>query len=406
MIDVHTVWILLIGLTVIASGMIEASFARLRVPALVGYLVLGVILSVVDTRVELLTEAVRNGFSLLADIGVFALLFKVGLQSQPAALARKLPQAATVWVGDVCCSGMLGFGVSYYLLDLQMIPSLIVGTALTATSVGVSVAAWQGSGALGSDNGQLLLDVAELDDISAIALMALLFAVIPVLHQGHADTVPGLGYTGAAFIARFLLFIGFCYLLSRYFEPKITRFSARLEPPPQHMLTVIGIGLIIAAFANSLGFSLAIGALFAGLVFSGDPEAVKTEKSFTDIYAFFTPFFFVNIGLNVTPDYLISGAGLGTVLLLGAIAGKFIGAGMPALLTSSLTGATLIGVSMVPRAEIAMIVVHQSRQMGDWAMPEQIYAGMVFVSMMTCVAAPWILYRLLQRWPQVSNTSS
>jgi Kef-type K+ transport system membrane component KefB len=404
--DIHTIWILLVGLVVIASGLIEAGFKPLRVPALVGYLLLGMMLSLFDSRWPILSQPVRNGFTFLADIGVIALLFKVGLQSHPSALVLKLPQAVKVWIGDVSGSALLGYAVSYYLLELQLIPSLIVATALTATSVGVSVAAWQSSQALSSSNGQLLVDVAELDDISAIALMALLFALVPILHQGHTEMLTALSITGTSFIAKFLLFLGLCYLFSRYLEPRLTRFSAHLEPAPQHMLTVIGIGFIIAALANWLGFSLAIGALFAGLVFSRDPEAVKTEKSFTDIYAFVTPFFFINIGLNVTPDYIIAGAGPGLVLLIAAAIGKFIGAGTPALITSGATGAVLIGVSMIPRAEIAMIVVHQAQQLGDWAMPKQIYAGMVFVTMTSCIGAPWILYRLLQRWPQIVRKPS
>lgn len=404
--DFHTVWILLLGLIVIASGLIEASFRRLRIPALVGYLLLGVSLSLIDSHWKVLSPPVRNGFTLLADIGVIALLFKVGLQSHPGALVRKLPQAVPIWLGDIVGAALFGFVTCYYFLELQLIPSLIVATALTATSVGVSVSAWQSSQALESDNGRLLLDVAELDDISAIALMALLFALIPILHQGHTAMLSAMSITGASFIAKFVIFVGLCYLFSRYLEPRLNRFTARLEPAPQHMLTVIGVGFIIAAFANWLGFSLAIGALFAGLVFSGDPEAVKTEKSFTDIYAFVTPFFFINIGLSVTPDYIITGASLGAVLLFAASAGKFIGAGAPALLSNDTKGATLIGVSMIPRAEIAMIVVHQARQLGDWAMPEHIYAAMVFVSMTTCIAAPWFLYRLLQRWPQTAKGSS
>jgi Kef-type K+ transport system membrane component KefB len=50
---------------------------------------------------------------------------------------------------------------------------------MTATSVGVGVAVWREEGSLDSKRGQLFLDVAELDDISGILLMAVLFAVAP-----------------------------------------------------------------------------------------------------------------------------------------------------------------------------------------------------------------------------------
>ena len=110
---------------------------------------LRVLLSLLNSQWVLLNEPVRSGFSFLADIGVIVLLFKVGLQSHPGSLARKLPQALKVWLGDVSGSALLGFAASHYLLKLQLIPSLIVTTALTATSVGVSVAVCQSSQALG-----------------------------------------------------------------------------------------------------------------------------------------------------------------------------------------------------------------------------------------------------------------
>jgi Kef-type K+ transport system membrane component KefB len=397
--DVHTLWILLVGLTVIASGLIQGGLRRLGVPALVGYLLLGVLLALADARWGLLTEPVRTGFGFLADLGVVALLFRVGLDSHPGALARKLPRAAGVWVGDVAGSALLGFAAAHLVLGLGLIPSLIAATALTATSVGVSVAAWREADALGSGTGQLLIDVAELDDISAVVLMALLFTLIPLLQGEQGAWWPTLGLTAAGFLAKLALFVAFCYLFSRHAEGPITRLAGRLEPPPQRMLTVAGVGFVIAAMASSLGFSLAIGALFAGLVFSRDPEAVKTEKSFQDVYAFVTPFFFINFGLQVSPEHLGAGAGLGAVLLVAAVAGKALGAGTPAFLAGGVPAAALIGTSMIPRAEIAMIVMHQGLRLGHWAVPQRLYAAVLFVSAASCLLAPLALSHLLRRWP-------
>ncbi|MGD8639033.1 MAG: cation:proton antiporter [Gammaproteobacteria bacterium] len=398
-VDIHTVWTLLVGLAVIASGFIEALFSRFQVPALVGYLLLGILLNIADSYWSILTTPTRHAFTFLADIGVIALLFQVGLKSHPGALAQKLPQAVKVWIGDVGGSALFGMVVSYFVLGLALIPSLIVATALTATSVGVSVSSWQSRNALDSDSGQLLVDVAELDDISAIALMALLFVLVPTLHTGHGDLFSALSTTALVFIAKLVLFIAACYMFSRYAEQRFTEFTAKLEPAPQLMLTVVGVGFIIAAFANWLGFSLAVGALFAGLVFSRDPQAIKTSGSFQDIYAFVTPFFFINIGLHVSPGEIGAGSALGMVLLIAAVAGKFIGAGLPTLMISGVTSATLIGVSMIPRAEIAMIVMHEAQQLGKWAMPDKIYTAIVFVTIVTCIGAPLVLYRLLKLWP-------
>jgi Kef-type K+ transport system membrane component KefB len=209
-----------------------------------------------------------------------------------------------------------------------------------------------------------------------------------------------LGTTGGLFLAKLFLFAGLCYLFSQYLERGLIHLTALLEPAAGLMLTVLGLGLVIAALASWLGFSLAIGALFAGLVFSRDPEAVKTEAAFNDLYAFFTPFFFVGIGMQIDPATAAQGLGLGAVLLIAAILGKFIGAGLPALLVTGASGAVLLGVSMIPRAEIAMVIVDQGHQLGEGAVPAVVYAGMVIVSAGSCVLAPLALRPLLHRWPQ------
>jgi Kef-type K+ transport system membrane component KefB len=187
----------------------------------------------------------------------------------------------------------------------------------------------------------------------------------------------------------------------RYLERPLTQAIGRLERAPQRMLTVIGTGFVIAAVAGALGFSLAIGAFFAGLVFSRDPVAIKTEGRLDDLYAFFVPFFFIGIGLQTDLGALDDGLGLGLWLLAAAIAGKLLGAGLLAMGVTSASGAALIGVSMVPRAEIAMVVADQGRAGGLLAQGP--YAALVLVSAATCVLTPWLIHAMLARWPRAAG---
>jgi Kef-type K+ transport system membrane component KefB len=403
--QVDALMIMLVGVSVVAAVLLKSLFGRLELPALVGYMLFGILLRLADDQWQFLDETVMTAFRFMADLGVVALLFKVGLESHPGALAAKLPKAMTIWVGDVCVAGAIGFITCFYLLGQDLVPSLVVATALTATSVGVSVATWDAKGALKSDNGELLVDVAELDDISGIALMALLFAVMPVLLHGDGELWSLLASNATLFILKISLFIVLCLVFALFVERHLTRLSARLRQPPQRMLVVLGIGFLIAAFAGWLGFSLAIGAMFAGLVFSRDPEAVKTEKSFKDLYAFVTPFFFIGIGFNIDPDALTQALQLGAVLTVAALLGKLIGDGLPSLFLIGGSGAALLGASMIPRAEIAMVIMHQGQQLGPEVVPPPVYAGMVMVSAVTCLLAPLALSPLLKRWPQKEGKS-
>ena len=399
--------ILLVGIAVTLAIAIKSGLESVGIPALVGYLVLGFGLRAIDSQVQLLSDQALEIFEFLAEVGIISLLFRVGLESDLAGLKRQLSRASSIWLANILFSAALGFVTAFWLIGLALIPSLFIAIALTATSVGVSVSIWQEQKATRSTNGEILLDVAEMDDISAIILMALLFSLAPAIREsGTSSLLPAIASTTASFVVKAMVFGAFCWFFSRYVEKKLTHWFCQIEPPPEPMLEILGISFIIAALAGLLGFSVAIGAFFAGLVFSRDPEAVRFDTSFGSIYELFVPFFFIGIGLQIVPNALKTGLGMGMLLLLAAVVGKLLGAGIPALLTTDIQGATLIGVSMIPRAEISTIVMQKGLSLGDWAVPHQEFAAMVVVSAVTSTIVPIVLRSLLQKWQQKPEPDS
>jgi Kef-type K+ transport system membrane component KefB len=313
----------------------------------------------------------------------------VGLESHISKLLENLRGASFVWIADVTVSGSLGFLVARYALGLELVPSLFVAVAMTVTSVGVGVAVWREEGALDSKRGQLLLDVAELDDVSGIVLMAVLFAVAPLLHDGNTGALGlSVAWAAAEVMTRLVVFALAVALFARFLEAPLTRLVGRLETAPDRLITIVSVGLIVAATAGALGFSLAIGAFFGGLAFSRDPEAVKLDAYFDPLYDFFTPFFFIAIGLRVDPGVVGAAVPLGLLLFLVAAAGKLLGAGGGSLLLLRPRGAALLGLSMIPRAEIAMVIMQHGMLLGAWAVSETLFSAMVVVSLLTCLIAP------------------
>jgi Kef-type K+ transport system membrane component KefB len=397
--------LLWLGATVIAALLTRAVLGRARLPSVLGYLLLGFALRLADQGWGLFSANSYDAFQFLAKLGLFALLFNVGLKSNLGGLLSQLRRAAGVWTGDVLASGGLGFLAAFFVLGLGPIPSSVVAVALTATSVGVSVAVWQSAGALDSPDGQLLTDVAELDDMTGIALMALLFSLLPAIHAGSDHSLwPLVGSTVGLVLLKLTAVIAACAAFSRYFERRVTRTLFHSLDLPGPMVCVAGIGLLIAGLAAVLGLSLAIGAFLAGLAFSRDPKEHELEASFEGLYEFLSPFFFVGIGLNVDPGVALGALGYGLPLLAVAIAGKWIGVFFTAWITTPATGALLLGLSMIPRAEIALVIMQRGRELGNWAVPPEAFAAMVVVSAGTCALAPLALFPLLRRWKRVNQS--
>jgi len=396
--------ILVLGGIILLTILVGAGLKRIGVPSLIGFMILGFLLRVADSHWAFLSEEAIGIFDFLATVGIIFLLFRVGLESNLPGLKRQLKPASVIWLGNILFSGILGYVMSYFVLGLDLIPSLFVAIALTATSVAISVAVWQEAKAINSPTGELLVDVAEMDDISAMVLMALLFTTAPMLREGLDSTVVGVLFETLGWLSFKLVGFGvFCALFSRYLEHPITHLFRRIGKTPAKLLMIAGFGLIIAALAEFLGLSVAIGAFFAGLIFSRDPETVKLDTPFGTLYGFFTPFFFIGIGLNIDPGTLTTGLGIGGALLVVAIIGKLVGTGGPATLTTAWPGSLLLSISMVPRAEIALVIMQRGLNLGEWAVPGDVFSGMVVVVAVTAVISPMILRVLLKRWPQASG---
>lgn len=266
--------------------------------------------------------------------------------------------------------------------------------------MGVAVAVWQEHDVLETPIGELMLDVAELDDLSGVILMSLLLGVAPALREtsGWTSLGPLIGTDLLWLISKFALFAGACALFAKYFEQRITGFVERFQSWEGTTLFVLGVSLIIAASANILGFSMAIGGFFAGVVFSSDPDAVRIDAMFTEIHDLFAPFFFVGIGVLLTPSALVTGWGMTLGVVVVAIAGKILGTYVPAVLLSDHRPACLLGVSMVPRAEITLIVVERGHALGPWAVNSKVFACFVAVCAVASTLAPIVLEVLLTRW--------
>lgn len=384
--------LLLMGVLMMFTLLIRGVFLRRYVPLLVIYIALGTLLGWLDTRIPLFDQGSRHSLALLAEAGLVLLVFKVGLESDLSGLLKQLPNASWIWLWNVLFSGAFGFAAAYYLTSFALLTSIFIGVALTATSLGVTVTIWQDAKQLTTERGNLFVDVAELDDISSIVLMAILVALAPLLASGQSIAVMDVSLTLAKVLSTLILFVTACWVFSVYIEKRLTQFVERYETRHEPMVLMLSIGFIIAALAEVSGLSLAVGAFLAGLAFSRDTAAAKERVVFNGLYVVFTPFFFIGLGLHIDLTAFSSALWPGLVLLVAAIAGKMLGTSLPAYRRLGGYGALLIGVSMIPRAEIAMVIM-QKALVAD-ADPRAFTAMMVVTVgtvLLTSLTLPWLM---------------
>src|SRR5450759_1217748 len=145
----------------VATKVLGVLAQRLGQPSVVGELLAGVLLGksllgILDPGDPVIHD--------LAQLGVIVLLFEIGLHTDVRSLLKAGPAAMVVAIVGVVIPFGLGYGVCI-ALGLAVIPAVVTGAALTATSIGISARTLSDLGQLRTTEGQIVLGAAVLDDI-------------------------------------------------------------------------------------------------------------------------------------------------------------------------------------------------------------------------------------------------
>jgi Na+:H+ antiporter len=397
--DTHHL-ILILGILIAVSLWIKAIFSPLRIAPLTAFILIGMFLRYIGDQFHLFPDEVGEMINFLGEIGVIIILFNAGLECQISRLVSQFSRASYLAICNVFFCALLGYSVSYYYLELPIVTCLFIAVAMTATSIGVTVSIWSDAKADKTKEGGLLLSLVAIDDIIGILLMALLFEVAPLIHQESTGLIWSFLFSNILlFSGKLTLFVALCTIFSLYIEPRLMRWITINETKPDRIITILSHGFIIASIAGIFGFSLPLGAFFAGIAISHDKKTVQMESSFKTFEEFFGPFFFINIGFLISTAVFSSEFLFITfILCIVAFVGKYLGTFIPAMSRKiQFITASLLGVCMIPRAEIALVVMEKGRSLGDWAVSEEVYSSMVVVALITCLLPPFIIGPLISK---------
>ena len=392
----HTIAsLLIVGLLFLAILLIRL-FANYRcLPPMLIFLFTGLLAGSVISHMPAANSAsVFSIIKVLGEAGLVMLLFKVGINADLKSLRTQLPNAAWIWVWNVLISGSFGFFAANIVLNLDLLTSLFISIAFTATSVGVTVSLWSDAGKLSTQQGTLLVDVAELDDLSTICLIAMLVALVPLYKNGTVIALSDVMQTLTHVFVLLALFAFSAWFFSLKIDPVLTRLIARRAVDHEVVIFMLAVGFIVAAMAEVAGLSIAIGAFIAGLAFSRDLNAIREQPVLNGLYDFLTPFFFISLGMMIEPGQLDGLLWMALVLVAFAVSGKVLGVMLPAWPKLGFSAAMLLGVSMVPRMEIALVVMQKGLAAG---VSSAVFSAMILMCFVTVLLTMLGLPQLLRR---------
>ena len=277
--------------------------ARLGLPALVGYLVAGVVIGpatpgfVADAQIA----------AQLADIGVMLLMFGVGLRFSIDDLlaVRKvaLPGAA---VGMLVATS-LGAGLAI-LWGWTTGAALVFGLSLSVASTVVLLKALESRGLTDTANGRIAIGWLVVEDVVMVIVLVLLPAVSPalggpVVHESLGSTAATVALT----LAQVVGFIAFMLIAGRRFFPWLLWHVAKTGSRELFTLCVVAAAVGIAYGSAALfGVSFTLGAFFAGLVLRESEFSQRAAEQTLPLQDAFAVLFFVSVGMLFDPGIVVA----------------------------------------------------------------------------------------------------
>ena len=357
-----------------AAKFMAELFERLRQPAVAGEILAGVLIGP-----SLLNLAAPSEItSILAEIGVIFLLFNVGLETKPAAIFKVGKSAALVAVLGV----VLPFVSGWLLMRAwgsTSVESLFVGTALVATSVGITARVLSAMGLLDAPTARIILGAAVIDDILGL----LVLAVVSSMAAGAVNYVEIL--TTAA------LAIGFTVFITVVGAPVINRVAPSADRLRSgHGMFILGLVLCLglSVAAAFIGIAAIIGSFLAGMALAEAAEDhPNMHRQINGVTEFLVPFFLVNIGMQLRLDVFRSSSVIVLCVLvtLVAVATKLLGCGLGAI-NLGIKRAAQVGMGMVPRGEVGIIVAQIGLSLA--VIGPELYGVVLFMAVATTLIAP------------------
>jgi len=374
--------LLMLFLMLAVAKLMAEIFERLRQPSVVGEILAGVLIGP-----SVFGWITPSGITdTLAEIGVIFLLFTVGLETKPASIFRVGKRAALVAILGV----FVPFVAGWLLMKARGgsgIESLFLGTAMVATSVGITAHVLSKMGVLNSLTSRIILGAAVIDDILGLMILA----VVSSLALGSVNYL--------SIVITALLAIGFTAFVVLVGAPVVKRVAPRIENKRG------GRALFVSSLVLCLGISVAaayvgvaaiVGAFLAGMAFAEvADDRPEMHKRMSGVTEFLVPFFMVNIGMQLNLEIFGDSAVVLFAVLVTSIAviTKLVGCGLGAW-GMGWRRVGQVGMGMVPRGEVGIVVAQIG--LGMAVISDSLYAVVLMMAVATTLIAPPFLRLLYQ----------
>ena len=367
------------AVVLITAAIVTLVFRKLRQPAVLGYLLAGMFIGPNTPPASFIHD--EHIIHTLGEFGVVMLMFSLGLHFS---IRRLFEVGRSALIGatlEIILMLGLGLGIGH-AFGWSNMDSLFLGAMLAMSSTTVIIKAIQELNKIRERFVGITFGILIVEDLAAVAMLALLSGVAITGQAsigGFTETLMNL-----TFFITVVLVLGFIGV------PRLFNYIQRFRSDEMLVITALALCFGIAALAQYLGFSIALGAFAMGAIISETRQGAQVEELSTPIRDLFSAVFFVTIGMlvdfNVLREHWLPVA----VLTLTVIGGKLLSGVLGAVLAgNTLRTGLQVGFSLAQIGEFSFIIAAVGYENG--ATSAFLYPIAIAVSAITTFTTPYFI---------------
>lgn len=398
--------ILILLIILVFARVFRWIFARMQQPSVIGELFAGIL---IGPSILNLISPTAKGLDVLADLGIFFLIFFAGMEMRMASM-KEYYRGIIIALMSIFFSILAGMAIGR-MFNLDLISSLFISIVFALTALPISVRILMDMGKMNSPVGNIIVTSAVIDDIFSFVFLAIVLSIAK-----GASKIPDAGYVLMTII-KVSIFLLIIYILNRLLTAKngflpqgVKLLFSKLDKESQFFAVII-FGIFAGYIGELLEITFIIGVFYAGILIKKTTIGSEGYAHSYDVISsitlgIFAPIFFVYMGIlldiSMIFDYsdIFSARNLNqAIFLLAAIlfatAGKSGGAFLGGLLARLKTvDALAVGFALNARGMVGLVIAGIGLK--DGLINMSIYAMLVMLCIVTTIIAPIGLKRFIK----------
>jgi CPA2 family monovalent cation:H+ antiporter-2 len=367
-----------LAVIMLMAGGVTILFHRLRQPVVLGYILAGLIIGP-HTPINFIQD--KTNINTLGEIGVIFLMFSLGLHFS----LRKLVDVGATAVVAASMEIIVMLGLGYYTglaFGWSRMDSLFLGSLLAMSSTTIIIKAFSELKLVKEQFAQVIFGILIVEDILAMAILALLSGVATTGSLHVATTAITFGKLG--------VFLAMVLVVGLLGVPPLLKYVAKFKNDEVLLVTVLGLCFGVSLISVWLDYSVALGAFLIGAIMAEAREVGKIDVLVAPVRDLFSAVFFVTVGMLIDPRLVMEYWFPILVLTFLVVVAKVLTCATGTFLTGHNTRTSLrVGMGLAQIGEFSFIIAQLGLTLGVTS--KFLYPVTVAVSAITTLLTPYLV---------------